>query len=120
MKKIFIICKVREDSVDYISKLQKYTKKLERKGHQIHLPHRDTYQKGSSLEINLQNFSAIYSADEVHIFYNSKSQGTHFDLGVSFALKKKIVIVENEVYNPSVKSYAKFLDEYVEFFNKKN
>jgi hypothetical protein len=111
MKKIFIICSVRGMSEEYCSKLEKYVSDLESKGNIVHLPHRDTNQNSSGLGICIQNMIAIKEANEVHIFYSSKSQGTHFDMGVAFALNKPIIIVENEVYGEG-KSFARMIDEW--------
>ncbi|MFW5847507.1 MAG: nucleoside 2-deoxyribosyltransferase [bacterium] len=108
---IFIICSVRGTSKEYKEKLEKYVSQLEYMGMKVHLPHRDTNQNGTAYEICSQNAEAIRNADEVHIFYNSKSQGTHFDMGVSFALNKKIHIVENEEYGKG-KSFPKMLVEW--------
>jgi len=109
--KIFIICTVRGASEEYKKKLEDYVAKLESKGNQVHLPHRDTNQQASGFEICSQNADAIYDSDEVHIFYNPDSQGTHFDMGVAFAYSKKIVVVENVEYGPG-KSYPRMLDEW--------
>lgn len=95
-KKIFIICTVRGTTHYYRKKLEYYVKNLEAKGHEVHLPHRDTNQNVSSIGICTQNYVAIKDADEVHIFYSSESSGTHFDMGMAFALQKPIVVVENE------------------------
>lgn len=111
MKKIFIICSVRDATKEYQYKLESYVVKLEADGCEVHLPHRDTNQNATGFDICNQNATAIELADEVHIFYNSKSQGTHFDMGVAFSLHKKIVIVENEVYGEG-KSYPKMLVEW--------
>jgi nucleoside 2-deoxyribosyltransferase len=73
---------------EYKRFLESYTKRLEKEGNTVHLPHRDTDQKASGLSICNQNFNAIKEAEEVHIFYSPNSQGTHFDMGVAFALKK--------------------------------
>lgn len=111
MKKVFIICSVRGASEEYKHKLESYVANLESQGIKVHLPHRDTNQNATGLEICTENMKAIMGADEVHIFYSSKSQGTHFDMGVAFALGKKIIIVENEVYGEG-KSYPKMLVEW--------
>lgn len=111
-KKIFIICSVRGASAEYQKKLEEYVLKLENDGNTIHLPHRNTNQSGRGIEICTQNAEAIRNADEVHIFYNSASQGTHFDMGVAFALKKPLVVVENEVYGEG-KSYPRMIDEWM-------
>jgi len=110
-KEIFIISTVRSATEEYVNKLEQYVQKLESSGHSVHLPHRDTNQENSGFDICVQNTNAINDADEVHIFYNSKSQGTHFDLGVAFALNKKLVVVENENYCKG-KSFAKMIDEW--------
>lgn len=112
-KKVFIICTVRGASEEYVQKLEEYVAELESKGVEVHLPHRDTNQKATGYEICTENMNAIAVANEVHIFYNSKSQGTHFDMGVAFAMGKRIVVVESEKYGPG-KSYPRMLDEWAE------
>lgn len=112
MKKIFIICTVRDATPEYKEMLEKYVSFLESMGCSVHLPHRDTNQNNSGYLICIENMSAIELSDEVHIFYNSKSQGTHFDMGVAFALNKKIVIVQNEPLAEG-KSYQRMLTEWV-------
>lgn len=112
-KKVFIICIVRGASEEYVKKLETYVADLESKGVEVHLPHRDTNQTATGYEICTENMNAIAKANEVHIFYNSKSQGTHFDMGVAFAMGKRIVVVESEKYGPG-KSYPRMLDEWAE------
>lgn len=112
MKKIFIICSVRNTTLDYIKKLEFYVSKLESSGNSVHLPHRDTNQGATSLAICKQNKQAIENADEVHIFYSAKSQGTHFDMGVAFALDKKLIIVENEEFDFTQKSFPLMLEQW--------
>lgn len=87
--KVFIICSVRGASEEYRAKLETQVSELEKSGVQVHLPHRDTNQNARGFDICTQNANAIKEADEVHIFYNSASQGTYFDMGASFALGKK-------------------------------
>lgn len=109
---IFIICTVRDASKEYKQKLENYVQTLEEQGHTVHLPHRDTNQKAASIAICAQNRQAIIDADEVHIFYSPTSQGTHFDMGMCFALKKNIVIVESVPLTKG-KSYQNLLAEWV-------
>ena len=111
MKKIFIICSVRGASDEYVTKLERYVLSLEQQGYSVHLPHRDTNQKAKGYDICLENCNAIKNSDEVHVFYSSESQGTHFDMGVAFAFNRKIVVVENEKYGEG-KSYPRMLDEW--------
>ncbi len=111
MKKIFIICSVRGVSNEHERKLENYASNLEDKGYKVHLPHRDTNQEAKGIEICKENSAAIFNADEIHIFYNSKSQGTHFDMGVAFALGKPLIVIENEKYGEG-KSYPRMIDEW--------
>lgn len=113
--KVFVICTVRKATDEYKKKLEDYVKDLEDKGIEVHLPHRDTNQEASGYEICRQNSRAIAASDEVHIFYNPDSQGTHFDMGVAFAMGKKIIVVENVEYG-SGKSYPRMLDEWAEYY----
>jgi len=111
MKKIFIICTVRGALEGYKKKLRDYVKLLEIAGHKVHLPHRDTDQDARGYDICSQNAKAIAKSNEVHIFYNPDSKGTHFDMGIAFALGKKIVIVENIKYEEE-KSFSRMLTEW--------
>ena len=112
--KIFIICSVRGADEAYREKLEIYVDKLEDEGHIVHLPHRNTNQKATGLAICTQNMHAIKDADEIHIFYNPNSKGTHFDMGVSFGLNKKIKIIESVEYDEG-KSFSRMLDEWEEW-----
>lgn len=109
--KIFIICPVRIATPGYKERLENYTATLEVQGHEVHLPHRDTDQKASAFEICTQNANAIDAADEVHIFYLPESQGIHFDLGVTFAKKKKIKIIQTVDLTVG-KSFQNMLDHW--------
>lgn len=109
--KIFIICPVRLADDATRQRLEDYTAALEAQGHKVHLPHRDTNQAGTGTEICTENMNAIKEADEVHIFYLTNSTGIHFDMGVSFALNKKIIVVENGEMTAG-KSFPRLLDEW--------
>jgi len=117
--KIFIISSVRGMDNEYRQKLDNYVKMLEDNGHDVHLPHRDTNQNETGLNICKINRNAILNADEIHIFYSSKSQGTHFDMGMAFMANKKIVIVQNEEYHEG-KSFSKMLVEWTQNNIKSN
>jgi len=111
MKRIFIICPIRNASSEFIDKVYKYVDSLEKNGHKVYFPHRDTDQNGKGIDICEQNRNGIEKSDEVHIFYDSKSQGVHFDMGMAFMLGKPIKIVENEKYGKG-KSYPRMLKEW--------
>ena len=110
--KIFIICSVRGASDMYKQDLEIYVEGLEKQGHSVHLPHRDTKQDNRGIDICKQNRTAIESADEVHVFYSDSSQGTHFDLGVAFSARKPIKTIRNVVCGEG-KSFPKMLEEWV-------
>jgi nucleoside 2-deoxyribosyltransferase len=108
---IYIISSVR-DADDFIrEKLEKYVSRLEKFGDNVHLPHRDTNQKEKGINICKQNFEAIKNADEIHIFYNKDSQGSHFDLGMAFALGKSIKVIENDIFDEH-KSFPRMILEW--------
>ena len=115
MKKVFIICTVRGASEEYKQRLEDYVKSLEDQNIQVHLPHRDTKQDARGYDICGENARAIAASNEVHIFYNPDSQGTHFDMGVAFAYGRKIVVVENVEYGEG-KSYPRMLDEWASIY----
>ena len=113
--KIFVICSVRGMSDEYRKRLESYVELIEKEGHKVHLPHRDTKQDATGWEICRQNASAIFNADIVHVFYSAKSQGTHFDMGVAFALNKPVKVIEIDTPEEVVKagkSYVNMLREW--------
>jgi len=92
MKKTFLICPVRghdsSETFDIVSN-------LEIDGWQVHWPPRDTNQDDDvGLSICNQNLSAIDDADVVHFIWDGESQGCLFDLGMAFALDKKIIPIK--------------------------
>ncbi len=95
---IYIISSVREASPELRERLEKHVRRLEASGHTVYLPHRDTDQNQSGSKICYANDRAISNADEIHVFYNSSSQGSHFDLGIAYALNKSIRIIEPEPF----------------------
>jgi hypothetical protein len=46
-------------------------------------------------------------ADEVHVFWDVESFGSHFDLGMAYALGKRIVPISCTLVDPPGKSYWK-------------
>lgn len=92
--KIFLICPVREMTDDERSVIEGYVERMEKAGHSVHWPPRNTDQNDPiGLRICEDNRKAIEEADEVHVWWNGKSQGSFFDLGMAFALRKKFFLV---------------------------
>lgn len=91
--KVFMICPVRGHSSD---ETEAWCKKLEADGHQVHWPPRDTEQNDlhGGINICLANRAAIEQADMVAVVWDPSSSGSHFDLGMAFALRKPILLLD--------------------------
>lgn len=109
--RVFIIGAVRAANQDFREYLERYARELEASGITVHLPHRDTNQSASGLDICRQNCAAIAASDEVHLFYRADSQGTHFDMGCAFALGKPLRVIESPEYGEG-KSYPRMAHEW--------
>jgi len=120
---IYIICSVRDADEKLRAELEAYTNWLEDKGHFVHLPHRDTNQDASGLDICLENAAAIRLCDEVHVFYDPSSQGSHFDLGMLFMLdqiegvKKRVRLIKSPKIEPG-KSFPRMINEWMHLQNE--
>lgn len=89
--KTFLICPVRGHDT---TETQAIVDKLEAEGWVVHWPPRDTDQyDDAGLRICKDNLEAIKNADFVHIVWDGKSQGSLFDLGMAFALSKRVIPV---------------------------
>ena len=107
--RIFLVCPVRgHDQSEYLH----YVEQLEKSGHVVHYPPRDTDQNDDTgLRICEDNRRAIEEADEVHVIWDGQSQGALFDIGMAFMLRKKIVAVSLPERTPT-KSFQNMIAEY--------
>lgn len=88
--------------------IEKYVAEFESAGHKIYWPFRDTNQNDSvGLRICTDNRSAIEATDEIHIWWNPQSIGSHFDFGIVFALHKKIVLANRAVVEKLVEEESR-------------
>ena len=88
--KIYIICPVRKISAEWRDGLLAYTHMLEKQGHTVHLPFRDTDQNDrTGFNICQNHAEAMAESDEVHVAYDGVSEWL-FDLGMAFILKKPV------------------------------
>ena len=113
MKRIFLICPVRNATPEQRNGIEAYINQQERMGNEVYYPARDTNQIDSTggWRICSDNKCAICNADEVHIFWDDKSVGSIFDLGVAFALDKKLIVVNPESIDTSnTKSFHNVID----------
>ena len=111
MMNIFLICPVRNVTDEQRQEIREYVEVMESDGYEVHWPERDTNQDAKGIDICKQNALAIADADEVHIWFDPSSKGSHFDLGVAFGLSKKLVVVRNVDYGPG-KSFPRMIDEW--------
>lgn len=107
---IFIICPVRNATEEEQQYIKNYVSNLEQQGNKVHWPQRDTNQidPTGGLRICTDNRNTIYNADEVHIYWNGKSQGSFFDLGMTFAFGKPVKLI-NKVESTEGKSFNNLL-----------
>lgn len=90
-KPAFVICPVRNGVPKEAEEL---VNELEREGMLVHFPPRDTDQDDNTgLRICQDNRAAIEAASVVYVIWDGQSQGTLFDLGVAFALRKPVIPV---------------------------
>jgi hypothetical protein len=96
-KKVFLICPVRGITEEERQILGKYVADLEQSGYDVHFPLRDTDQNDTvGMRICSQNRDAIISADEIHVYWNPKSEASRFDLGMAFATEKPIKLINRK------------------------
>jgi nucleoside 2-deoxyribosyltransferase len=89
--RMFLICPVR--GVNPVTQAD-IVRKLEEK-YEVHWPPRDTDQNDETgLRICRDNCRAICDADVVGIIWDGKSQGSLFDLGMAFALRKPLLVID--------------------------
>jgi nucleoside 2-deoxyribosyltransferase len=107
--KIYIICPVRNATPQQVKMFNDYVRKLE-KNHTVFLPHRDAPQKSETgYEIVESELNFIKSCDRVDVFWDIESKGSHFDLGMCYALRKPIKWCYDFHKDPKCKSYKKVI-----------
>ena len=82
----------------YQMKMRVHALALADKGHICKLPAFDFFS-GTEIQMCTHNKELILWADEVHVLWDGRSTGTIFDLGMCFALNKKIKTIYLEKKN---------------------
>lgn len=108
---VYIICPVRGMKNEYKPMMEGHVRDLEKYGHTVFYPPRDADQKAAPDKLVESEILAIAEADEVHIFWDNNSYGSHFDLGVAMALSKPIQLVYSLV-SGSEHSYETVIKKY--------
>lgn len=122
--KIYFDSPVNSGTEEEHKQAAEYVKELESAGYEVYYPKRDTNQDQSILDICLQNKKAIEECDQVHVWYLPDSKGINFDLGMAFALKKKIYWINYNVdyfwdRNPSDKTLKELMIQYSLDYDKR-
>lgn len=122
-KKIHIICPVRGITPEQKKEMEEYVKQLRADGHQVHYPPDSVDQTDpTGYRICAAHLASMTQADEVHLFWEISSSGSHFDLGMFFALRlilgvigkePKLVLVKNFQEDTPNKSYVKVIKEII-------
>jgi hypothetical protein len=76
----------------YQEKMHKHKVNLE-PDNEVRMPAFDNFKDMNELEVITYNREAIEWADEVHVLWDARSIGTIFDLGMCFALRKKVKVI---------------------------
>jgi hypothetical protein len=95
----FIICPVRESTEAEKTFVADYVARLENTGCLVHNPPRDTKQDGDPIGLRIcsDNREAIRNSKIVRLYFNPTSQGTYFDLGMTFMENKPLFVLNPEV-----------------------
>jgi len=80
-------------STQYRERIDEYASTLKSQAHDVALPAFDDHPGFDELDICKYNRGLVEQADEVHIIWDQRSLFTIFDLGMAFALRKKIKVV---------------------------
>ena len=109
--KIYLVCSVRNCTVEQQMEADTYVATMESNGHQVHYPPRDVNQNDPTggIQICKAHRAAIEACDEVHILWDGNSKGSHFDLGMAWALRKQVKLVNKNFPDVTGKSYLKVI-----------
>ena len=92
--KLFAIRPVRGITDEYKEGIEAQIARYRAEGHEIYDPLVDTDQvDNTGLRICKDNRKAIEDADAILFMWDGKSQGSLFDLGMAFALRKPVIPV---------------------------
>jgi hypothetical protein len=107
---IYIICAVRNGTQERVKAIRAYAEAKRAEGHHVHFPPDDAPQEDPTGEaICRTHLGAMRASEEVHVFWDVDSKGSHFDLGMAYALGRRIVPVVCERPDGPEKSYWKVM-----------
>ena len=92
--KIFLITPVRNVNEEFTKYINKLIDSLEAEGNTVYWPLQDTDQDDDvGLRICEDNLAAMKEADMAFYVWDGKSQDSLFDLGMAFALNKRLFYI---------------------------
>jgi hypothetical protein len=108
------ICPVRNVTEAQQRDIDEYAQHLMRKGYTVHNPRYATDQDDpTGYKICMDHLESMKKADMIYLFWDVKSMGSHFDLGMAFALGKPMILVELYAPDSENKSYVKVINEVI-------
>jgi nucleoside 2-deoxyribosyltransferase len=112
VKKIFIICPVRIITDEQRQEIDDYIKQKKEEGFSVH-SYKNINQVDPTGGVNIcaQHRKVMLECDEVHVFFDAASSGSHFDFGMAFVLDKPIKLVKVYQPTPIGKSYQAVLEK---------
>ena len=96
--KTFVICPVRHAAEEQKAWIEGFVAMKREKGYIVHYPEKNTVQEDTlgGYNICLQNALAMATSESIDIYYDQSSTGSVFDLGVAYALHKKLNLLNGE------------------------
>lgn len=110
--RIHLICPVRLATKEQQKEIDEYAHQLEIEGHTVHNPKYAVNQEDpTGWNICNEHYLSMTKSDRVDIFWDNNSKGSHFDLGMAFAIGIPVKVIK--VYNSDTKekSYTKVMYE---------
>ncbi len=95
-----------------LNEINPIVRAIEACGIDLYVPMRDTRQDSSILDICWLNRRAIEEAEVCFIVWDGESYGCMFDLGIAYALKKRVVMVSSPDSRKGSQSWAEFVKRY--------
>jgi len=118
VRKIYIICPVRNCTEEEQKQLEAYVEKLEEQNCVVHFPPRDVDQTLEGKDICIKHRERMWDANEVHIWWNPDSKGSYVDFGMAYMRRydkphMKFVLIND--FQPAVrKSYGTVIKQLCE------
>ncbi len=114
MKRILVLGPINDGTIVSQDKMRKYAETQREKGNVVHLFEEGVNHDARGYDFCIRVLSQIEWAEEVHVFCDPGSKTFIFYLGMTFALKKKIEIVENVLFGKDEKSIPRTVSEWQE------